>query len=136
MSFIRINKIENVEIKYKDILINFRKEWIETFGNSINMGTVGFSVNLLVGNEKIRITYILDNRLDLITERHRKKLGISDDIYLIYKKEIEKSQEVFDKYLISGKQEIYFKDINPESLKNILNATILFTKELSKEKRK
>jgi len=100
------------------------------------MGTVGFSVNLLVGNEKICITFIFDNRLDLITERHRKKLGISDDIYLIYKKEIEKSQEVFDKYLISGKQEIYFKDINPESLKNILNATILFTKELSKEKRK
>jgi len=126
--------IENVEFKYKDILNGFRKEWIDIFGDSINMGTVGFSVGFFVGKKRIATSYIYDYKLELITEKLRLKLGASDEVYLVYKKEIEKSQEVFDKYLISGKQVVCYKDISIESLKNILSATILFTKELSKEK--
>ena len=128
--------IENVELKYKDILNNFRKEWIDTFGDSINMGTVGFSVGFFAGNKRISTSYFYDYKLELITEKHRQKLGASDKVYLVYKKEIEKSQEVFDKYLISGKQVVYYKDISLESLNNIFSATIMFTKELSKEKDK
>ena len=128
--------INNVEQKYKEIINKFRQEWINTFGESINMGTVGFSAGFFTGDKRIATSFFYDNKLELITEKNRQKLGVSDDVYLIYKKELEKSQDVFDKYLISGKQMVYYNDINIESLKNIFSATLIFTKEIKKEKEK
>ena len=126
--------INNVEVKYHDSIIKFRQDWINVFGESINMGTVGFSVGFITGNKRIGVSYFYDNKMELITEKYRQKLGISDKSYFVYKKELEKSQEVFDKYLISGKQVVYYKDISLESLNIIFSATLLFTKEYSKEK--
>jgi len=128
--------IGNVEQNYKEIISKFRQEWINTFGECINMGTVGFSAGFFTGNKRTAIFFVYDNKLELITEKTRLKLGISDEAFFAYKKEMEKSQEVYDKYLMSGKVMVYYKDINIESLKTIFFATLNLTKEFSKEKNK
>jgi hypothetical protein len=128
--------INNVEPKYHELINEYKREWIKSFGETINMGTVGFSAGFISNNKRIVTSFVYDNKLELITEKTRRKLGVSDEVYLLYKKEIEKSQEIFDKYLISGKVMVYFNDISLESLKTILSATIILTNEFYKENNK
>jgi hypothetical protein len=118
--------INNVDKKYQKIIEKYKNEWVANLGESINMGTVGFSAGFLVGNKRFAPLFVYDTKIDLITENSRKKMGVSDDLYLIYKTEIEKSPEIFDKYLISGKQTIYFDDITINSLEIIFTASIKY----------
>ena len=125
--------INNVDIKYQKIIEKYKQEWINNFGDSINMGTVGFTAGFFVGNKRFAPLWVYDNKIELITENSRKKAGASDAVYLIYKNELEKSPEVFDKYLISGKTMVFFTDITEKSLETIFSSSIKYTIELKKE---
>jgi len=122
--------INNVEEKCKKVIGNFKNEWVKNFGDTINMGVVGFTAGVIVGEKRLVLLYVYDNKIELITEKVRSKMGISDNIYLVYKKELEKTPEIYDKYLISGKTMVYFNDVNIESIENILNASIKYANEI------
>ena len=97
---------------------------------------MGFSVGVKIGDKRISIISIYDSDIELITEKWHLKRGVSDKIYIEYKNELKKSPEIYDKYLISGKLLIKFKDINIDYLKNIFNATLNYAKNILKEYQK
>jgi hypothetical protein len=115
--------INNVDAKYQETIEKYRQEWIKCFGETISMGTVGFTAGIIAGEKRLAPLWVYDNKIRLITEKNRLKMGIPDDIYSIYKNELKKSPEVYDK-LISGKSEVLFNDINIESLETIFDAAI------------
>jgi hypothetical protein len=125
--------IDKVDINYQEIITKYKQEWVNNFGESINMGTVGFTAGFFVGNKRFAPLWVYDNKIELITENSRKKMGVPDTVYLIYKSELEKSPEIFDKYLISGKQMVNFSDISINSLEIIFKASIKYTIELKNE---
>lgn len=125
--------INNVDIKYQKTIEKYKHEWVNNFGESINMGTVGFTAGIFVGNKRFAPLWVYDNKIELITENSRKKMGASDNVYLTYKNEIGKSPEIFDKYLISGRQMVNFNDISENSLETIFIASIKYAKELQNE---
>lgn len=125
--------INNVDTKYQKLIEKYKQEWIKNFGETINMGTVGFTAGVIIGEKRLAPLWVYDNKIELITERGRLKMGISDNTYLVYKKELEKTPEVYDKYLISGKQMVNFNDISIESLENIFIASIKYGNEIQKE---
>jgi hypothetical protein len=126
--------IDNVDEKYQKIIEKYIHEWANNFGErSINMGTVGFTAGFFVGDKRFAPLWVYDNKIDLIKDRSSKEMGASDLVYLIYRDEIKKSPEVFDKYFSSGKQRINFSDISIDSLETIFTASINYAIELKKE---
>jgi len=128
--------INSVEEKYKKTIEKYKQEWIKYFGNTINMGTVGFTAGVIIGEKRLAPLWVYDNKIELITERGRSKMGISDKTYLVYKRELEKTPEIYDKYLVSGKQMVNFNDISIEALENIFNATIKYGIEIQNDYKK
>ncbi len=122
--------INNVDGKYQKLIEKYKQEWIKHFGETINMGTVGFTAGVIVGEKRLAPLWVYDNKVELITERGRIKIGVSDKTYLVYKKELEKTPEIYDKYLISGKQMVNFNDISIDALENIFCATIKYAEEI------
>jgi hypothetical protein len=125
--------INTVDIKYQKTIEKYRHEWVNNFGESISMGTVGFTAGFLVGNKRFAPLWVYDNKIGLITDNSRKAMGASDSVYLTYINELKKSSEVFDKYFSSGKQRVNFSDISINSLEIIFNASIRYAIELRKE---
>jgi hypothetical protein len=125
--------IDNVNTKYQKIIEKYRNEWVNNFGDSINMGAGGFTAGFIVGNKRLAPLWVFDKKIDLIKDRSRKEMGASDSVYSIYLNELKKSPEVFDKYHGSGKQRINFNDISIDSLEVIFMASIKYTIELKKE---
>ena len=125
--------INNVDTKYQKLIEKYKQEWIKHFGETVNMGTVGFTAGVIIGEKRLAPLWVYDNKVELITEKGRKKMGISDNTYLIYKKELEKTPEIYDKYLISGKQMVYFNDVSIEALENIFIATLKYADEIYNE---
>jgi len=125
--------INTVDIEYQKIIDKYKQEWIKHFGESINMGTGGFTAGVIVGEKRLAPLWVLNDKIRLITEDGRKKMGVSDKAYLVYKEEIKKTPEIYDRYLISGKQTICFKDISTDALENIFCATIKYAEEIRSE---
>jgi hypothetical protein len=122
--------INNIDENYKKLIEKYKMEWIKIFGETINMGTVGFTAGVIIGEKRLAPLWVYDNKVELITEKGRSKMGISDDIYFIYKEELKKTPEIYDKYLMSGKTMVYFRDVSIESLENIFNATIKYAENI------
>jgi hypothetical protein len=125
--------INTVDVKYQEIIKKYKHEWIKNFGDSINMGTVGFTAGIVVGDKRFAPLWVYDNKVDLIKDNSRKTMGASDSVYLTYIHELKKSPEIFDKYFSSGKQRVNFCDISINSLEIIFMASIRYAIELKKE---
>jgi hypothetical protein len=125
--------INNVDEKYQKIIEKYKNEWIKNFGESISMGTVGFTAGFFVSNKRFAPLWVYDNRIDLIKDNSRKTMGASDSVYLVYINELKKSPEIFDKYFSSGKQRVYFNDISINSLEIIFMASLKYAIELKNE---
>jgi hypothetical protein len=128
--------INNVDTKYQKLIEKYKQEWIKHFGETVNMGTVGFTAGVIIGEKRLAPLWVYDNKIELITEKGRKKMGVSDNTYLIYNDELKKTPEIYDKYLISGKQMVHFNDVSIEALENIFIATLKYADEMSNEYKK
>jgi hypothetical protein len=124
--------IDSIDEKYRNTINKCKLLWIKEFGESINLGTVGFTCGYFVGNKRYAPLWVYGDSLELITEKKVKKENVPENIFSKYKEILERSPDVFDK-LMSGKTKIYFNDISLESLENIFIATIEYTKLLKRK---
>lgn len=117
--------IENLtEPEFRPLIKTFRDCWLSEIDDSINMGQVGFSAGLEFGDKRIPIQFVYDNRIPIISERHRKAYDIPKRLYDDYLKELSNSPYLYDKFIASGKVEVSFDDIDKETLSMMLNAAI------------
>lgn len=116
--------------KFRDVIAQFKENWENELGGSINMGTVGFSAGLNYGGRRIAIQFVYDNRVALISEKWKEANNIPEDIYREYREEFKKVPEFYDKYVIGNKVEIGFDKTNVEILKIILGASTALGKKI------
>jgi hypothetical protein len=124
--------INNVA-KHRNAIINFRNEWKNNIEDSINMGVTGFSAGIVIADQRVPIQLVYDDYLKLLSEGVRRNYGISDNVYNLYKKEIEKLPDIYDKHLISNKVTVYFSELDDEQLKIVFNAAIICANALREE---
>lgn len=115
--------LENIsEPTLKPVLQKFRDRWLTEIDDSINMGQVGFSAGLEYGGKRIPIQFVYDNRIPIISERHRQGYDIPKDLYEEYLSDLKESSMLYDKYIASGKVEVNFEDLDQEVFSLMLNA--------------
>ncbi len=112
------------EPDFKLILQQFRERWINEIDNSINMGVTGFSAGLEYGGRRIPIQLVYDNRIPIMSDRHRLSYDIPQNLYEEYLSDLKQSSLLYDRYIASGKVEVIFDDLDQEILSLILNAAI------------
>ena len=116
------------EPSFRSILNKFKNRWIDEISDSINMGTVGFSAGVEIGGERTVIQKVYDDRVATISERAQGSYGIPKELHQEYLSRLKESDLIHDKYLSSGKVEVYFSDIDAELLRLILNAAFTLAK--------
>jgi len=117
---------------FRDILMNFRKRWVDEIDDSISMGQVGFSTGVAYGGKRIALQFVYDNKISLISEKWAKSSNIPQHLYDDYIKDIKQSGLLYDKYIASGKVEVEFAGIDDDTLSLILNAAIRLAKRFKK----
>ena len=93
------------------------------------MGQVGFSAGLEFDGKRTPIQFAYDNRIPIISEKHRKGYDIPKSIYDEYLEEIKESSLLYDRHIVGGKVEVYFEDLDQESLELMLEASINLAKK-------
>lgn len=116
------------------IIDNFKKDWENDFPNSVNMGTVGFSTGVILGNTRIPIQFVYDNRLGIITRSQVDKYNISDSMFDDYKEELKAISKVYDEYVVGGKTTLPFAKLNTDELLVIFTAAKNIGKRLIEQK--
>jgi hypothetical protein len=117
--------LENIsQPTLKPVLQKFRDRWLTDIDDSINMGQVGFSAGLEYGGKRIPIQFVYDNRIPIISERHRQGYDIPKNLYEEYLSDLKESSMLYDKYIVSGKVEVNFEDLDQDTLTIMLNAAI------------
>jgi hypothetical protein len=122
--------ISNINEKYRNIIAKFRRDYVNLVGDTINMGNTGFSVGINIGTKRLPLQLIFDDHLYLISDTLRKNAHVSDELYNIYKKEIERLPDIYDKHLISNKVSVKFAELKENDFDIIFGATIKLAKLL------
>lgn len=120
--------INTVDTKYGRILTAFKEKYSSII--NISMGTTGFSIGFITGQKRYALQFVYDTYLYLVSEKARKSAQVPDEIYTLYKNEIKKLPNIYDKHLISNKVSVSFDELTEESLAQILDATIIIIKEM------
>jgi hypothetical protein len=123
------NYINSINDNYKDIVIKSKNDWQNYVDDSLNMGSTGFSLGVLIEGKRIPMQLILDTYLYLISEKTKQLYNIPDEIYLNYKNEIKKAPSIYDKHLISNKPGVNFTEMDDETFSIVINAAIKCAKE-------
>ncbi len=119
--------LESIAIsEFAETVKSFWDEWIKIDGD-INMGTVGFSAGYKLNEKRQGIQYAYQNEVFIISERYRTStLGISDELYTLYKDYIKKNAfNVYTNYILKDKVMVPFNEISNEELKKILYASFI-----------
>jgi len=112
------------------VIEDFRGRWIAEVGESINMGQVGFSAGVMIGDKRIPVQMVYDRYIEIISEKSRESYKIPQDLYREYKEDLKRSPELYDKYLIANKVVVRFEDIDPEVLALMLTAALDLAKKM------
>jgi hypothetical protein len=67
---------------------------------------------------------VYDNRIPIISERHRLASDIPKNLYEEYLSDLKESSMLYDRYIASGKVEVNFEDLDQDTLTIMLNAAI------------
>ena len=108
---------------FKKLIIEFRTKWINEIDHSINMGQVGFSTGVFLNGKRIPIIFIYDSKIEIISEKMKDSYRIPGELYLQYLEELKQSDILYDRYIVSNRVRINFKDIDVTIMKIILSAS-------------
>ena len=113
-----LNNLEKPE--FAPVIREFWKEWKDNGGDR-NMGTVGFSAGKVIGGRRVPVQFVMQNSLDIISQKWREKYEIPQELYARYMNYFkEKVPEIYDSYIIGGKVVIKYQDLDIEEFKTIL----------------
>jgi hypothetical protein len=116
-----INSLTNPS--FAEPIKEFWKKWRALEGD-VRFGTVGFSAGFKYGNRRIPLQFVMDYKIDLVSDAYRKSYDISDSIYKDYKEFLKnRVPKAFD-HLIANHVTLPFEYLTREDLDNVLNATI------------
>jgi hypothetical protein len=116
-----INSLTNPS--FAEPIKEFWKKWRALEGD-VRFGTVGFSAGFKYGNRRIPLQFVMNYKIDLVSDAYRKSYDISDSIYKDYKEFLKnRVPKAFD-HLIANHVTLPFEYLTREDLDNVLNATI------------
>jgi len=126
--------LKMVDPKYQELIQRFRDDWQREYGPaSINMGISGFSASVFVGGKRLPLFLkILSDRMYIMTEKSRRKQGVSDAAYAVYRDEMKKSQEAFD-LLLSGRTELVYDAMPLAAVNTAFEAALAVARRVNRE---
>jgi hypothetical protein len=122
-----INSLSNPE--FAETIKSFWNKW-KSIDGDIRFGTVGFSCGFEYGDKRIPMQFVMNNRVDLISDNYRKTYDIPDNVYKVYKESLKFNvPKAFD-HLVANHVAMQFESITKDDLENILVATVELIKEM------
>lgn len=108
------------------------KNW-QKIGGDIRFGTVGFSAGIKVGERRIPLFYLYNNRIARISDTTKINYNISDKIYENYKSSLKEYPEIYDMYIVGNKVDIPFDDIDEKTINGLFQAALSVAHQLRPE---
>jgi hypothetical protein len=114
---------------YAKVIQEFWRKW-KNLGGDIRFGTVGFSAGMEGDGKRKAIQFAYQDKVNLLSDKWRNTLGISDSTYESYKAYFRDNlPDVYDRNVVGNRLSIAFDTLSPEDLKIILNGAFVVVKE-------
>lgn len=117
---------------FAETIKSFWNKW-RSIGGDIRFGTVGFSAGFKVGEKRIPIQFVMNTKIDLISDKYRHSYNLPDNAYKIYKESLKTNvPKAFD-LLVANHIVMYFSTLSKDELEYIFEATIVFVQEMKED---
>ena len=114
---------------YAKVIKSFWTNW-KSIGGDIKFGLVGFSAGIKIGNKRIPLQFIMNDKVDLISDNYRESYNISPTVYKVYTDKLKAEVPRAYDLVIANHVALSFELITESDLKSILDAAVLLAVEM------
>ncbi|HPR74333.1 MAG TPA: hypothetical protein PLX41_11810 [Bacteroidales bacterium] len=122
-----INSLSNPS--YAKVIKSFWTNW-KSIGGDIKFGLVGFSAGMKIGDKRIPLQFIMNDKVDLISDNYRESYNISPTVYKVYTDKLKAEVPRAYDLVIANHVALSFELITESDLKSILDAAVLLALEM------
>jgi len=114
---------------FAEVIKSFWVSW-KSIGGDIRFGLVGFSAGIMIGNKRIPLQFVMNDKVDLISDRYRESYNISPTTYKVYTDKLKAEVPKAYDHVIANHVALSFNTITVNELKSILDAALVFAVEM------